>query len=79
MDTLSHPNIIWPEPAGHPVLADKEAHVWAFSLDVSEERLAAFALTLSVDEQERAGRFYFERDRKRFIAGRGLVARGTGR
>lgn len=54
-------------------LAGDEAQVWCASLTQSPQRAADFAALLSADEQARAGRFYFERDRNRYIIGRGLL------
>lgn len=75
--------IIWPVPAlnggAPPPLADNEAHVWAASLKVPDAALARFATTLSSTEQARASRFHFERHRRRFIAGRGLLRALLGR
>ena len=45
--------------------------VWAVDLDTKE--LAHYEAFLSVDEQERASRFRFERDRHRYIVGRGCL------
>jgi 4'-phosphopantetheinyl transferase len=50
-----------------------EVHVWSASLTFSAEKVAAFEQTLSDDERLRASRFRFERDRSRFIAGRGIL------
>lgn len=55
------------------LLPSDEVHTWYASLDLSPQRLQRLASLLSPDEQARAERFYFERDRKRFIAGRGLL------
>lgn len=54
----------------HPVLGEREIHLWSASLDVGAELLAPL---LSEDERERAGRFRFERDRRRLLAGRGWL------
>jgi 4'-phosphopantetheinyl transferase len=48
-------------------------HVWTVGLDVDEQQRAELADLLSQDEVERAGRYYFERDRRRFVAGRGVL------
>ncbi|MDB6020646.1 MAG: phosphopantetheine--protein transferase [Pedosphaera sp.] len=64
----------WPRPSSAEwSLGTREVHVWAASLLTAPQRAAAFALTLSPDEQTRAGRFLFDRDRSRFVAGRGLL------
>jgi 4'-phosphopantetheinyl transferase len=54
-------------------LNSREVDVWAAGLECSAQSLAALQATLSRDEQERAGRFYFERDRRRFICARGAL------
>jgi 4'-phosphopantetheinyl transferase len=60
----------WP-PSDHvPPLPPGEVHVWLASLDRDVGVLEGL---LSADERERAGRFAFERHRKRFIAGRGVL------
>jgi len=55
-----------------------EVHVWRVSLDIStlSERLRGI---LSADELERAGRLYFERDQRRFIATRAILRKILGR
>ena len=50
-----------------------EVHVWEASLTRSASELAALWALLAPDERERAERFAFERDRDRYIAGRGLL------
>jgi len=54
-------------------LPDSDLHVWCASLNVSLEEQSYYLSLLSKDEISRAGRFYFERDRNHFIAGRGLL------
>jgi 4'-phosphopantetheinyl transferase len=59
-------------PAGHPPpLTNDEVHVWRFALDLEEELLLRLRETLSEEEQRRADRFHFEKDRRHFLAGRG--------
>lgn len=62
----------WSHPSKECGLSNDEVHVWATDLD-DESHLPDCAATLSVSEKERAARFHFERDQKRFIAGRGLL------
>lgn len=54
-------------------LADSDIHVWCASLKLPPQDLDELFQLLSSDEKTRAERFYFERDRNRFIAGRGLL------
>lgn len=56
-----------------------EIHVWRAALDQPPARVAQFARLLAPDEQLRANRFHFERDRQRFIAGRGILRTILGR
>jgi len=58
---------------GRVALNGSEVHVWFVSLDQSACCVGRLADLLSPDERTRAERFYFERDRARFIAGRGLL------
>src|SRR4051812_45031189 len=58
-------------PAFH--LAGDEVQVWIASLEKPPEVVAGCSSLLSPDEKDRAGRFYFERDRKRYTVGRGLL------
>lgn len=65
--------IQWDKPPSDWSLPPAEAHVWAATLEIPAERLPVFAATLSRGERERARRFHFEPDRRRFIAGRGIL------
>lgn len=60
-----------PEPVR--ALEPGAVEVWRAPLDLTDERRAALFATLSGDERERAARFAFERERNRFIAGRGTL------
>jgi 4'-phosphopantetheinyl transferase len=55
-----------------------ELHIWEASLDRTASAVASFGRTLSEDERARADRFRFERDRARYIVGRGLLRRLLG-
>lgn len=72
-------NHLWHSPPTNLVLSKDDVHVWRADLDLPDWRLQQLAQTLSSDEQLRAERFYFERDRKHFIAGRGLLRAILGR
>jgi 4'-phosphopantetheinyl transferase len=56
-----------------------EVHSWCVSLDVPPETSASFYATLSQDERNRSARFRFARDRRRFIAARGVLRALLGR
>jgi 4'-phosphopantetheinyl transferase len=71
--------INWPSPTAFLPLAGPDVHLWAAPLDLPAPRLANLAPALSPDEQARAARFHFERDRGRFIAGRGMLRAVLGR
>jgi len=58
------------EPVTMP---DTEVEVWLARLDVDAEQVGQYANLLSVDEHERAQRFYFEHDRRRFMVARGAL------
>ena len=49
---------------------DNEVHVWQADLDALTLRAEPSQVRLSKDEQQRAGRFQFARDRKRYVTGR---------
>lgn len=51
-------------------LSRDEVHIRLASLDIPISR---FRRLLDVDEQKRAERFHFERDRNRFIVRRGIL------
>lgn len=61
-----------PSPLSQP-LVDSDLHVWSASLAGSPEELAHYSSLLSADEKTRAEKFYFERDRHRYIFGRGIL------
>jgi 4'-phosphopantetheinyl transferase len=54
-------------------LTDSDIHVWCASLNVFPQDLPHYLALLSQAEHSRAERLYFERDRNRFIVGRGLL------
>jgi 4'-phosphopantetheinyl transferase len=55
------------------LITPSQVHIWQASLDRSEQTIAQLAQLLAVDEQQRAERFRFEKDRKKFIVARGLL------
>jgi 4'-phosphopantetheinyl transferase len=71
--------IEWSSPSTTPVLACGEVHVWRASLSGDLPASRCFAPTLSADEQARAARFIFERDRDHYISARGILRDLLGR
>jgi 4'-phosphopantetheinyl transferase len=63
----------WRSPPEAFVLGRDEVHVWRASLEQPKSQIESFLNTLAADEQARAGRFYFERDREHFIVARGVL------
>ena len=60
-------------------LADDEVHVWRAWLECPPLELSHYASTLSKSEQRRAHRLHLERDRRRFVIGRGILRAILGR
>jgi 4'-phosphopantetheinyl transferase len=54
-------------------LTTDEIHIWCASLEQPASRFQRLTQLLSMDERIMAKRFHFERDRKRFIARRGIL------
>jgi 4'-phosphopantetheinyl transferase len=69
----------WTAAPAHPRLGPDELSAWLIPIDAAPHRLRDLTETLSPDEQQRAARFHFERDRVRFIAARGALRRILGR
>ena len=72
MRTDQDAETIWQLPNADLSLPRSEVHVWRALLD-QPQSLTAFLASLAHDEQERAARFLFQKDRQRFIAARGLL------
>jgi 4'-phosphopantetheinyl transferase len=66
-------NLVWALPKSSPTLADAEVHLWRAALDQPEQVIEALSAHLADDERQRADRFVFERDRRKFIVGRGAL------
>ena len=54
-------------------LTNKDVHIWYASLDVSISEFKTLSQTITKDECLRAEKFHFEKDKKRFIVGRGIL------
>jgi 4'-phosphopantetheinyl transferase len=75
--------LLWEPLLEPPALGADDVHVWAAALGGPATEDTDGWATLSADEQARALRFRFERDRRHYVAARGLLrellARYTGR
>ena len=65
--------------AAQLALTHTDVHIWHANQDEPVYPIEQLWQTLSADEQQRAARFHFERDRRRFIVGRGLLRAMLGR
>jgi len=63
----------WPAPPETPALGRNGVHVWRATLHQNPSQIQSFLHNLAADEQARAERFYFEKDREHFIAARGVL------
>ncbi len=61
----------WRSPPPELVLDAGTVHLWRLKLDLPEAGWNALIPLLSADERQRADRFYFEHDRRRYIASKG--------
>lgn len=52
-----------------------EVHVWRVELEPSADEVAELARTLAEEERERAARFHFARDRRRYVVARATLRR----
>ena len=57
----------WPLPSVHLPELERTVHVWAVRLDDASVDLDRAGALISPDERERAARFKFERDRRRYL------------
>ena len=70
---------VWLVPPERLILGSNAVHVWRVNLDQSPSQIALFQNNLDDDERSRADRFYFSRDRERFIVARGILRAILGR
>jgi 4'-phosphopantetheinyl transferase len=54
-------------------LAPNEVHVWRVPLNQSAAEILPLERVLSPDEREKAARFYFDKDRRRFVQARAAL------
>jgi len=69
----------WSAVPARVQLDGDEIHVVVVDLDEPPRPLDVLEATLATDERERAARFRFPRDARRFVAGRGLLRHMLGR
>jgi len=65
--------IRWQVTQAAPLLAPNAVHIWRVSLDQPSLLVEHLHPLLSIDEQARAARFYFAKDRQHFILARGTL------
>jgi 4'-phosphopantetheinyl transferase len=63
----------WNRPPSSPALGKDALHVWRVAADRTEDDVGRLAAMLDADEIERAHRFHFDTDRRRFISRRGML------
>jgi 4'-phosphopantetheinyl transferase len=54
-------------------LSNGDVHIWRVHLDAAQTDYLRLAALLSEDEHQRASRFHFESDRRRYVVGRGVL------
>jgi 4'-phosphopantetheinyl transferase len=64
---------IWQSPPSDLRLGKDEVHVWRASLEQDASEVRLLRAILSLDEQQRADRFHFERDRHHFIVAHSML------
>jgi 4'-phosphopantetheinyl transferase len=60
-------------PTSPSNLPEHEVHLWRLKLEQPEQHVDEFISLLSSEEQRRAAKFRFERDRNRFVVARGVL------
>lgn len=64
---------LWPAAPGRISLAENEVHVWKTSLDLPLSNVEHLRTLLIDEEASRAARFYFVRDRNRWIVAHAVL------
>jgi len=74
VNCTEYPQVTWNPPSDEIFHNREGTHVWLVeSKKFAREQFAQFWDKLSIDEKERAIRFHFERDRKRFVLTHGVL------
>ena len=77
--SVTSPDLDWPFAPEASALARDEVHVWRVTLDQAPAQIRSFLHKLAADEQARAARFHFARDRDHFTVARGVLRAILGR
>ncbi len=64
---------MWKATEDMDLLPPGEVHLWKMNLGEMQPLFPVLKTLLSADEQARAGRFYFQTDRQRFVLGRSVL------
>lgn len=64
---------VWMAPPNALTLEERDVHIWRADLNCHHPVLLRLCETLSMDEQLRAERFFFTKDRQSFITARGIL------
>ena len=64
---------MWSDPPQTLSLQSREVHVWRSRLEQPPQRVDEFLRTLDDHERERASRFHFDKHRRHFVVGRGVL------
>lgn len=70
---MTDSNLNWQTPSQDVKLLPGEVHVWRACLKQPADQVNLLAQTLSQDEMDRAARFRFDRDQRRYILSRGVL------
>lgn len=68
MHQICRSDLPWARPSRIPLLKTTEVHVWKISWGKDDIHFHKLQKILSPDERQKASRFYFQKDRRRFIA-----------
>ncbi|MDX6502457.1 MAG: 4-phosphopantetheinyl transferase [Blastocatellia bacterium] len=75
-----NPASVWNSPPAKMLLREQdEVHIWRASLQPSPDEIERLGHLLAPDEQSRASRFHFRKDRDHFIVARGILRSIIGR
>jgi 4'-phosphopantetheinyl transferase len=66
-------SLAWKSPPASLVLGANEVHVWRADVNLSSAEVLRLHGTLSSEEQEKAARFHFEKDRRRYVIAHGVL------